>query len=608
MREFSVPALAEVPKGGGLADLLHTNASEAPTAVLFRRKVDDRWQDVTTEQFLAEVTAVAKGLIASGVGAGQRVGIMARTRYEWTLADFAIWAAGAVTVPIYPTSSAEQVQWILSDSGAVACFIEHSANAELLAGIRDALPGVAHVWQFQPDEGGTDQGAVDVLVAAGADVPDSEVADRTASVSPESVATVIYTSGTTGRPKGCVLTHANFLAEVNNAVALLQALFAGSGEEPSTLLFLPLAHVFGRMVQVGCVKARTPMGHTADVADVLPDLATFRPTFILTIPYVLERVYNRARQKAHSEGKGRIFEAAAATATAYSEALDRGRVGVWLRLKHGAFDRLVYGKLRAALGGKVGYAISGGAPLGARLTHFYRGVGLHVLEGYGLTESTAAGTVNSPEFIKIGSVGRPLPGCTIRIAEDGEILMRGGHVFGGYWNNDAATQEALRDGWFATGDLGALDDDGYLTITGRKKEILVTSGGKNVAPAVLEDRIRSHQLVSQCLVVGDGRPFISALITVDPETFGHWKQEHGKSAEASVADMVDDADLRATLQEAVDAGNEAVSRAESVRKFQVLTEDFTVESGYLTPSLKLKRAAITKDFGQQIDALYLKNV
>jgi long-chain acyl-CoA synthetase len=599
MREFSVPALVDSTETGGLADLVWTNAAEAPHAVVFSRKVDGRWQDVTARQFRSEVLAVARGLVASGVGPGDRVGLFSRTRYEWTLLDFAIWAAGGVVVPIYATSSAEQVQWILSDSAAVACVVEGPEHEDLVAQVRDALPDLRHVWRF-------DGGGVEAIVAAGADVDDETVEARRAGVRAEDVATIIYTSGTTGRPKGCVLTHRNFFVDADNSVELLHPLFKGERDEPSTLLFLPLAHVFGRAVEIGCVKDRVRLGHTADVNDLLEDLAAFRPTFILSVPHVFERVYNRARQKARSEGRGRIFEAAAATATAYSRALERGRPPLGLRARHALFDRLVYSKLRAALGGRVRYAVSGGAPLGERLTHFFRGIGLTVLEGYGLTETTAGSTINSPGQVRIGTVGRPFPGTTIRIADDGEILIRGGQVFSGYWNNEAATAEAFVDGWFATGDVGELDDDGYLRITGRKKELLVTAGGKNVAPAVIEDRIRAHPLVSQCIVVGDNRPFVGALVTVDQEMFPHWKAEHGKPAEATVADLLDDPDLLATLQEAVDAGNDAVSRAESVRRFRVLPGDFTVENGYLTPSLKLRRGVITKDFGAEIEKIYLR--
>jgi long-chain acyl-CoA synthetase len=598
MRELAVPPLATVPDSGGLADVVFTNADEAPGAVSFRRKVGGAWRDVTAAQFASEVVEVAKGLIASGVGAGDRVAILSANCYEWTLFDFAIWAAGAASVPIYVTSSAEQIEWIMSDSGAVAVVAENAALAERVEGVREELAALQHVWRI-------DDKAVEHLVEAGKELDDTAVKERREAVRVDDLATLIYTSGTTGKPKGVALTHRNLFASCNNAVEYLAALFKGDGtvDSPSTLLFLPLAHVFGRMVEVGAVIARATLGHWADVKTLTDNLAAFKPTFILSVPYVLEKVYNGARQKAHAGGKGKIFDAAAATAIAWSEA--DGKAGLGLKLKHAVFDRLVYSKLRAALGGQVKYAISGGAALGLRLTHFFRGVGITVYEGYGLTESTAASFVNSPFGAKPGTVGRPLPGTAVRISEDGEIHLRGDGVFTRYWQNETATSEAIDgDGWFATGDLGELDDDGFLKITGRKKEILVTSGGKNVAPSVIEDRIAAHPLVGQALVVGDGKKYIAALITIDQEYFGYWKTTAGKDENATVADLVDDADLNAEIQKAVDDGNLAVSTAESVRKFRILDTEFNPENGYLTPSLKLKRNIIMKDFSNEVDALY----
>ncbi|UVS76856.1 long-chain fatty acid--CoA ligase [Actinokineospora sp. UTMC 2448] len=596
MREFAVPPVEKRTEAGGLADLVFTNAVEAPTHVSFRRRSGASWVDVTAEQFRDEVVAAAKGLVAAGVGAGDRVAILAATRYEWTLLDFAIWAAGAVTVPIYVTSSAEQIQWIMSDSGAVAIIAETDEHLARIEQVRPALPALKSVWRIDD---------VDKIVEGGAEVDTAEIEARRTAVKGGDVATIIYTSGTTGQPKGCVLTHDNFFAECGYGTTTLAPLFRGLGgtEEPSTLLFLPVAHVFGRMVQIGCVYSRATMGHGPDVKKVMDDLATFRPTFILSVPYVLEKVYNGARQKAHAAGKGKIFDAAAATAIAYSEA--DGKPGLGLRLKHALFDKLVYAKLRAAMGGRTKYAISGGAALGLRLTHFFRGVGLTVLEGYGLTETTAASTVNSLDAFKPGTVGRPIPGTAVRIAEDGEIQIKGEVVFQGYWNNAEATKAAIdADGWFATGDLGELDADGFLKITGRKKEILVTSGGKNVAPAVIEDRIASHPLVAQAMVVGDGQKYIAALITLDPEYFAYWKTTAGKPAEATIASLVDDPDLLAEVQKAVDEGNSAVSTAESVRRFRVLATEFTPETGHLTPSLKLKRRVIMKDFQAEVDSLF----
>jgi long-chain acyl-CoA synthetase len=595
VREYSVPAVVEPPTTGNLTDLIVTNAAEAPGHVVFSRRVGGEWQDVTARDFLAEVQALARGLVAAGIAPGDRVGLMSKTRYEWTLADFAIWYAGAVTVPIYETSSAEQVRWILADSGAVACFAETAEHQATVDAVKGELTALRNVWQFV-------RGDVASLSATGDAVPDEDLAARRTAATPDDLATIIYTSGTTGRPKGCELTHGNFLAEAVNVTTAGRSLF---NEQGSTLLFIPLAHVFARMIQVGAVCARVRVGHTADVQNLVEDLGSYRPTFILSVPRVFEKVFNSASQKAHADGKGRIFDTAAETAIAYSEALDAGGAGLGLRLRHAAFDRLVYGKLRAALGGQVEYAVSGGAPLGVRLGHFFRGIGVTVLEGYGLTETSAGATLNLPDQVKIGTVGRPVPGTGVRIADDGEVLVSGGIVFRGYWHNEAATAETFTpDGWLRTGDIGELDDDGFLKITGRKKELIVTAGGKNVAPAVLEDRIRAHALISQCMVVGDAQPFVAALVTIDPEAFPHWKQQHGKPDGVTVADLVDDPDLLASVQQAVDLGNQAVSRAEAIKKFRVLPVDFTEEGGQLTPTLKLKRNVVMKEFAGEIEALY----
>ncbi len=595
MREFSLPALYEVPADGNLTDIVHRNAVQHPDVAVIGRKVNGTWQDVTARDFLTEVRAAAKGLIASGVQPGDRVGLMSRTRYEWTLLDFAIWSAGAVTVPVYETSSPEQIQWILGDSGAVGCLVELDAHAEAVASVRDRLPALANVWQIEG-------GGLDELRAAGADVSDETVDERSAVAKADDPATIVYTSGTTGRPKGCVLTHRSFFAECGNIVERLRPLFRTG--ECSVLLFLPLAHVFGRLVQIAPMMAPIKLGHVPDIKNLTDELAAYRPTLILGVPRVFEKVYNSARAKAQADGKGKIFDKAADTAIAYSRALDSaGGPSLGLKLKHKAFDKLVYSKLRAVLGGRGEYAISGGAPLGERLGHFFRGIGFTVLEGYGLTESCAATAFNPWDRQKIGTVGQPLPGSVIRIADDGEVLLHGEHLFAGYWNNEAATAEALADGWFHTGDIGTLDEDGYLAITGRKKEIIVTAGGKNVAPAVIEDRIRAHALVAECMVVGDGRPFVGALVTLDEEFLGRWASENGKSS-ASVADLREDPELLATIQGAVDDGNAAVSKAESVRKFRILGSQFTEESGHLTPSLKLKRNVVAKDFADEIEAIY----
>ncbi|MFD8936448.1 AMP-dependent synthetase/ligase [Streptomyces sp. NPDC059578] len=598
MREFSLPALYEVPTDGNLTDIVRRNAERHPEVAVIARKAGTAWQDVSARAFLAEVEKAAKGLIAAGVGPGDRVGLMSRTRYEWTLLDFAIWSAGGVTVPVYETSSSEQLEWILSDAGAVACVVELDSHAAELAAVRDRLPALRHVWQI-------DAGGVEELGRLGAELADGDavVAERGSLAKADDPATIIYTSGTTGRPKGCVLTHRSFLAECGNVVARLRPLFRTG--ECSILLFLPLAHVFGRMVQIAPMVAPIRLGCVPDIRQLTDELASFQPTLVLGVPRVFEKVYNGARAKAQADGKGKIFDRAADTAIAYSRARDTAQgPSLGLRIKHKIFDKLVYRKIRAVLGGHGEYAISGGAPLGERLGHFFRGIGFTVLEGYGLTESCAATTFNPWDRQKIGTVGQPLPGSVVRIADDGEVLLHGEHLFTGYWNNEAATAEALRDGWFHTGDIGTLDEDGYLRITGRKKEIIVTAGGKNVAPAVIEDRIRAHALIAECMVVGDGRPFIGALITLDEDFLGRWARENGKPADATAASLRSDPDLLATLQRAVDDGNAAVSKAESVRKFRVLDSQFTEDSGHLTPSLKLKRNVVTKDFADEIEALY----
>ncbi|MFF2543268.1 AMP-dependent synthetase/ligase [Kitasatospora sp. NPDC058063] len=597
MLDFSLPALYQVPSGGNLADPVHRNAEEHPDVAVLSRKVDGQWQELTSVQFLAEVHAAAKGLIAAGVEPGDRVAIMSRTRYEWTLLDFAIWTAGAVTVPVYETSSAEQVEWILGDSGAVAVITETDQHVRVVGEVRERLPELKHTWQIEG-------GALAALAEAGQGVPDATVHERRRIAGPDDIATIVYTSGTTGRPKGCQLTHGNFLAECGNVVERLAPLFRTG--ESSVLLFLPLAHVLARIAEIAPAMAPIKLGHVSDIRDVTAELAAFRPTLILGVPRVFEKVYNTARAKAQADGKGKIFDKAAETAIAYSRALDAGGAGLVLRLKHAVFDKLVYGKLRAALGGRATHAISGGAPLGERLGHFYRGIGFTVLEGYGLTETCAATAFNPWDKPKIGTVGQPVPGASVRIAEDGEAFFKGPHVFTGYWNNPQATADTLKDGWIATGDLGSLDSDGYLTITGRKKEIIVTAGGKNVAPAVIEDRIRAHALVGEVMVVGDRKPFIACLITVDPDFFPKWKELNGKPAGATVADLAGDPDLLAALQSAVDDGNAAVSHAEAVKKFRLLDTEFSEESGHLTPSLKLKRNVVLKDYAADVEALYRK--
>ena len=501
-----------------------------------------------------------------------------------------------MTVPIYETSSAEQVQWILSDSDAVGVFLESSRHRAVLDEVAAELADVTRVWEF-------DAGAINSLKEAGVGVSDEELEARRSSVTPDSICTIIYTSGTTGRPKGCVLTHANFTFECDNIVAGLPDLF--DRDDASTLLFLPLAHVFGRAIQLGCIRSRTKLGFAPDVKNLLADLQEFKPSFLLSVPRVFEKVFNSAQQKATADGKGHIFDTAARTAVDYSRALDTGGAGIGLKIKHAVFDRLVYSKLRAAMGGNVRWAVSGGAPLGERLGHFFRGIGITILEGYGLTETSAASNLNRPSALKIGTVGQPIPGSTIRIADDGEVLIKGGFVFAGYWKNHAATNDTIdADGWFHSGDIGELDSEGFLRITGRKKELIVTSGGKNVAPAVLEDRLRANWLVSQCMVVGDNKPFIACLVTLDPESVPGWLKLKGRPENTSIADLTKDPEVIAEIQSAVDEANKAVSQAEAIRKFAIMTEDWTEDNGILTPSLKLKRNEVMGRFGEAVEALY----
>jgi long-chain acyl-CoA synthetase len=572
-------------------------AAEQPRAISLRRKAaGGGWEDVTTTAFKDDVHALAKGLIAAGIGAGDRVALMSHTRYEWTVVDYAVWTSGAVVVPIYETSSADQAEWILTDSAAKAVIVETGDFEKMIADARDRLHDLEHVWLIEP--------GLRELAAAGAGVSDETLAERTRSAGAGDLATIIYTSGTTGRPKGCQLTHGNLLADVRNA--FMGPIAAVNVPDASTLLFLPLAHVFARIIEVGCLEAGIVLGHTSSTKDLLPDLASFQPTFVLAVPRVFEKVYNGAEQRAIGDGRGKIFARAARTAVAYSEARDTAKgPGLALRAEHALFDRLVYGKMRAALGGKVQFAVSGGAALAERLGHFFRGAGIIILEGYGLTETTAAVAVNHPDRQKIGTVGLPIPGATVRIADDGEVLIKGKNVFPGYWRNEQATAETFtEDGWFASGDIGEIDDEGFLKITGRKKEMIVTAGGKNVAPAVLEDRLRTHALISQAMVVGDGRPYVGALITIDQEAFGPWKERRGKLASATVADLRDDPELTAEIQAAVDDADKAVSRAESIRKFRILDVDFTQEQGHLSAKLGIRRAILAKEFAHEIEALY----
>jgi long-chain acyl-CoA synthetase len=596
MTFYSVPPLVPAATEGNLTELIAHRAWFEPERVIMSRPLGDGWQPVTAREVEAEVRATAKGLVAAGINIGDRVAIMARTRYEWTILDFAIWFAGGCVVPIYETSSAEQVDWILSDSGSVALIVETPTHRELA---QTVLPShTKHVWTMTDD-------VLSVLAKAGANISDDEIDRRRNSLSPDTLATLIYTSGTTGKPKGVSLTHGNFLSECGNVVQGASDLFLKPGG--STLLFLPVAHVFGRMVQIGAITAGLHLAHCSDpVGRLLPDLQSFKPTFVLAVPRIFEKVYNGAEAKAEAAGKGKIFRKAAEIAIAYSENLDAKKFNPLLTFKHALFDKLVFSKIRATLGGAVEAAISGGAPLGARLGHFFRGAGVTIYEGYGLTETTAGATLNITGNLRIGSVGRPIPGTTIKIADDGEVLIQGPIVMRGYWQNDAANSEVFEgDRWFKSGDLGRLDEEGFLYIVGRKKELIVTAGGKNVAPAVLEDRLRAHPLVSQCMVVGDNKPFIAALVTIDPEMIKGWIATNKKDG-ASIETLRNDPDLLAVIQTAVDEANKAVSKAESIRKFTILAEDFTIAGGQLTAKLSVKRHVVAQQYASEIEALFAK--
>jgi long-chain acyl-CoA synthetase len=596
MLESTSPAVFEPAVTDTAVDDVFANARDHPEHVAVSRRTTTEWEPVTCAALAADISALAAGLSVAGIEPGDRVGLMSRTRYEWLLYDAAVMSLGAVTVPIYETSSSEQVEWILSDSGAVAVVVETDTHRATVQEVRDRLPVLRHMWMLEQDR--------PRLVESGLGVDDQTLIARREAIRSTDLATIVYTSGTTGRPKGCMITHGNLVSDVRSATGAPSA-DRFFNPDASTLLFLPLAHVLARVIQYAALRARVRLGHLADMADVAAELQAFRPTVVLSVPRVFEKIYNTAQRKAVAGGKGGIFARADKVAVAWSKAQDSGGPDLLLRLQHALLDQLVYVKLRDAMGGQVHWAVSGGAPLGEHLGHFFRGIGVTVLEGYGLTETTAGGTLNTPAEQRVGSTGRPLPGGRVRIAPDGEVLLKGDFVFSGYWHADVATKEVFDDdGWFHTGDIGRLDDDGYLFITDRKKDILVTAAGKNVAPAVLEDRLRGHWLVSQALVVGDRRPYIGALLTVDEEAFVAWRAEAGKPPYASLSSLVDDPDLRSALQAAVDDANRAVSAAEAIKRWVLLPDDFTVSQGELTPTLKMRRTEIVARYADQVEQVY----
>ncbi len=596
MESYDVPIRVESNPRENTTDILLERVKKNPNHALFSRKnPDGTWRDVTSADFLSEVQSLAKGLIASGIKPGDAVALMSRTRYEWTMIDFAVWFAGGVVVPIYETSSPQQIQWILSDSDAVAVFIENDDHLQRVEAVKSNCPRLKQIWRIDSKD-------FSDLHKLGEKVSDSDLESARANAEAKDLATIVYTSGTTGNPKGCELTHKSFVDHCKNAAAEIPEI---ANEYQHSLIFVPLAHILGRYVSVICIYAGIRVGHLPDTKLVAAELPIFQPTFLLAVPRVFEKVYNNAELKAEAGGKGKIFRAAAQAAIDYSRGLDDPKgPSLSVKLKHKVFDKLVYGKLRAAMGGKVRYAISGGAPLGERLGHFFRGIGLIVLEGYGLTETAAAAVIGRVSWQKIGKVGRALPGTGIKIAPDGEIWLRGINIMRGYWRNEAATREAFVDDWFRSGDIGELDEDGFLTITGRKKELIVTAGGKNVAPAPIEDPLRAHPLIGQVVVIGDAKPFIGALISLDPEMVPVWSEQNGITEKLTLAEATKNPAIRAEIQKAVDEVNQRFSNAEQIKEFEILDVELTEASGHLTPSLKIKRSQVLKDFASQVDRIY----
>jgi long-chain acyl-CoA synthetase len=593
MQEYTSPGELPIAPEENLTQSLFQAVENEPNRPLVAHRVGDRFVEWSTRQFVDEALAVAKGLMGLGVEKGQSVCIYASTRLEWTVLDYAIWLAGGITVPIYETSSSDQVEWIAGNSEAVAIFVENDELKGAYDAVSDKLPGVKNAFVI-------DGGGIEEIKGHGSDITDEQVRERADSVHADDVATIVYTSGTTGRPKGCVISHGNFVWVCTQVEGAASDFFQ-PGER--TLLFLPLAHIFARMIQVSCIRAGVVLGFSTGIPQLVEELGIYKPTFLLAVPRVFEKVFNGAQQKAHADGKGKIFDKAASVAVEFSRESTSGNVGLKTKLLHGLFDKLVYGKLRAAMGGDVRYAVSGGAALGERLGHFFNGIGVTILEGYGLTETTAPATMNRPDAFKIGTVGKPLPGCSIKIADDGEVLIKGGNVFQEYYKNEEATKESLTgDGWYHSGDLGSLDGEGYLRIVGRKKEIIITAGGKNVAPAMTEDLIRAHRLISQVMVVGDNQPFIAALVALDSEALPDWQEEHGKTGK-SIAELAEDEDIKAEVQKAIDEANKAVSKAESIRAFRILPEDFEVGEE-LTPSMKVKRPVVADKYSDVIDEIY----
>lgn len=596
MRSYELPGLIQSPDHENITDLLLQRAAATPDIALFG--VEDTpgvWREVSAQAFLEQVQDLARGFIASGIKPGDAVALMSRTRFEWVLIDFALWFAGAVSVPVYETSAPAQIEWVLSDSNSVALIVETADHQARFEKIKQNTPAVKQVWKLDDD-------SLFKLVGLGKNVRIEEVETARSSRGLDDLATIIYTSGTTGRPKGCELLHRGFVdLSRNSQLELPEVVKQGQ----ATLLFLPLAHVYARFISILCVHGGIKVGHQPDTKTVAAGMQSFKPHFLLAVPRVFEKVYNSAEQRAEAGGKGNIFRKAVQVAIDYSRALDSKKgPSIPLKLQHKFFDTLVYKKLRAAMGGNVKYAVSGGAPLGDRLGHFFRSIGLIVLEGYGLTETSAPAMIGRPSDAQIGKVGRVLPGCAVKIDDDGEILLKGSNVLRGYWKNPEATAAAIQDGWFRTGDIGELDDQGFITITGRKKELIVTAGGKNVAPTALEDPLRASPIIAQAVVIGDQRPFVAALLSLDPEMLPVWLGNKGQKSDLSLAQAAKNPVVLAELQRKVDEVNQTVSNAEAIKKFAVIESELTEESGHLTPSMKIKREIVSRDFAPIIDEIY----
>ena len=594
IKSFTAPRTVSVPPADNVVAALLSRSIAAPDHAAIAYRSGAAFETMDTTSFVGEVMEVAAGIVALGVEPGTRISLFSATRWEFTVIDYAIWASGCAAVTIYETSSADQVEWIVGDSGSKVIICETADHRRIFESVSDRVPECSTSFMIE-------ERAIDELKALATDASRAEVEQRIGAIKHDDLASLVYTSGTTGMPKGCILSHGNFIWESRQLEAMAPQVMNDTQRQ---LMFLPLAHIWARLVEVVCISTGVTISYSSGVPQLIDELSMVRPTWIFSVPRVFEKIYNAAKQQADSQRKGRIFDRASDVAIRYSTDLDSGGPGAWTRIQHAVFDRLVYSKLRAKFGGELKFAFSGGAPLGTRLGHFFRGIGMNVLEGYGLTETTAGSTQNTPDAMHIGSVGRPFFGTSIATADDGEVLIKGGQIFSGYWNDEHATNEALEpDGWFHSGDIGEIDDNGFLWITGRKKEIIVTAGGKNVAPAVLEDRIRAHPLVSQVVVIGEAQPFIAALVSIDEQALPDWASANGKVS-ADLQDLLDDPDLMASIQSAIDDANSTVSRAEAIKAFRILPEDLTVEDGGLTPTFKVRRANVTDRYQAVVSDIY----